>query len=393
MSSKVVFMIQRKGTRLALAEKSDIWRRWKAGQSLHEIGRAYGRPHPTIRKLLLPRGGIAPAARRRSRLALTLAEREDISRGIASASSIREIARFLKRSASTVSREIARHGDRPAYRAHDADRQAWISALRPKKCLLAGNRKLRNIVASKLILDWSPEQISGWLKTQYPVDESLRVSHETIYRSLFIQARGVLKKELMDHLRSKRRMRRSRHATPSGQSRGQIVDAISIRERPAEAEDRAIPGHWEGDLLSGGKNSYIATLVERHSRFLMLIKVPSKDTAVVVAALSKHVRKLPTTLRRSLTWDRGLEMAKHKEFTVATDVQVYFCDPQSPWQRGTHENTNLLLRQYFPRGTDLTPISQAQLDQVSLRLNQRPRKTLGFQTPASRLQASVAPTG
>jgi IS30 family transposase len=263
-------------------------------------------------------------------LALTLAEREDISRGIASASSIREIARLLKRSASTVSREIARHGDRPAYRAHDADRQAWISALRPKKCLLAGNRKLRNIVASKLILDWSPEQISGWLKTQYPVDESMRVSHETIYRSLFIQARGVLKKELLDHLRSKRRMRRSRHATPSGQSRGQIVDAISIRERPAEAEDRAIPGHWEGDLLSGGKNSYIATLVERHSRFLMLIKVPSKDTAVVVAALSKHVRKLPTTLRRSLTWDRGLEMAKHKEFTVATDVQVYFCDPQSP---------------------------------------------------------------
>jgi IS30 family transposase len=385
-------MIQRKRWRLTPAEKTEIWRRWKCGQSQHEIGRVFGRPHPTIRKLLLPCGGIAPTTRRRSRLALTLVEREDISRGIASDSSIREIARLLKRSASTVSREVARHGGRPAYRAHDADRRAWVSALRPKRCFLAGNHRLRNVVASKLILDWSPEQISGWLKTRYPNNESMHVSHETIYRSLFIQARGVLKKELMGHLRSKRRMRRSRHASEHGHSRGQIVDAISIRERPAEAEDRAIPGHWEGDLLAGGKNSYIATLVERHSRFLMLIKVPSKDTAVVVAALSKRVRKLPATLRRSLTWDRGLEMAKHKAFTVATDVQVYFCDPQSPWQRGTNENTNLLLRQYFPRGTDLAPVTQAQLDQVELRLNQRPRKTLGFQTPASKLQASVAST-
>ena len=289
--------------------------------------------------------GFLPAARRRSRLALTLAEREDISRGMASGSSIREIARHLDRAVSTVSREVSRHGGRPAYRAHDADSQAWESALRPKRCLLALHQKLREVVASKLILDWSPEQISGWLKTEYPHDESMRVSHETIYRSLFIQARGVLKKELMDHLRSKRRMRHSRHASVSGQSRGQIVDAISIRERPPEVEDRAIPGHWEGDLLSGAKNSYIATLVERHSRFAMLIKVPSKDTEVVVAALSQHVRKLPATLRGSLTWDRGLEMAKHKAFTVATDVKVYFCDPQSPWQRGTNENTNLLLRQ------------------------------------------------
>ena len=385
-------MVERKRTRLSPAEKNDIWGRWKAGQSRHAIGRAYGRPHPTIRKLLLPRGGIAPIARRRSRLALTVAEREDISRGIASDSSIREIARGLSRATSTVSREIVRHGGRPAYRAHDADGQAWQSALRPKRCLLAMNRKLRDIVASKLILDWSPEQISGWLKNRHPHDESMRVSPETIYRSLFVQARGVLKKELMDHLRSKRRMRRSRHFSEHGHSRGQIVDAISIRERPAEAEDRAIPGHWEGDLLAGGKNSYLATLVERHSRFLMLVKVRSKDTAVVVAALSKRVGKLPATLRRSLTWDRGLEMAKHKAFTVATDVQVYFCDPQSPWQRGTNENTNLLLRQYFPRGTDLAAITQAQLDQVELRLNQRPRKTLGFQTPASKLQASVAST-
>lgn len=227
---------------------------------------------------------------------------------------------------------------------------------------------------------------------QYPEDPSLRVSHETIYRSLFIQARGVLKRELLQHLRRKRRMRRSRHASLTGQSRGGIVDAVSICERPPEVEDRAVPGHWEGDLLSGAKNSYIAVLVERHSRFAMLIKVPSKDTTVIVPALSRHVRKLPKSLRRSLTWDRGLEMAQHKTFTLATKVKVYFCDPQSPWQRGTNENTNLLLRQYFPRGTDLSAYSQAQLDRVALRLNQRPRKTLGFETPASRLQASVAST-
>ena len=386
-------MTQGKRSRLSLAQKTDIWSRWKAGQTLHEIGRAYGKPHPSIRGVLLPRGGIAPAARRRSRLSLTLAEREDISRGIASGSPLRAIARHLDRAASTVSREVAHHGGRPAYRAHEADDQAWASALRPKRCLLAGKRKLRNLVASKLVLDWSPEQISGWLKTQFPDDESMRVSHETIYRSLFIQARGVLKKELLDHLRTKRRMRRSRHSRIFKDSRGQIPNAISIRERPAEVADRAVPGHWEGDLLSGSKNSYIATLVERHSRFAMLIKVPSKETEAVVAALSQHVRKLPASLKRSLTWDRGLEMAKHKDFTVATNVQVYFCDPQSPWQRGSNENTNLLLRQYFPRGTDLSAYSQAQLDQVSLRLNQRPRKTLGFQTPASKLQQSVASTG
>src|SRR5689334_20811225 len=385
-------MIQRKRWRLSPAEKIDIWRRWECGQSQHEIGRAFGRPHPTIRKLLLPSGGIAPIARRRSRLALTLAEREDISRGIASDSSIREIARLLKRSPSTVSREVARHGGRPAYRAHDADRRAWVSALRPKRCLLAGNRRLREVVASKLILDWSPEQISGWLKTHYPDDENMRVSHETIYRSLFIQARGVLKKELLDHLRSKRRIRRSQHSHIFKDGRGQIPEAISIRERPAEVEDRAIPGHWEGDLLRGSGNSHIATLVERQSRFVMLIKIPSRDTAQVVVALSKHVRKLPATLRRSLTWDRGLEMAKHKDFTVATNVKVYFCDPQSPWQRGSNENTNGLLRQYFPKNADLTEYSQSDLNKIALRLNQRPRQTLGFQTPASKLQESVAST-
>jgi len=234
-----------------------------------------------------------------------------------------------------------RHGGRSAYRAHDADRQAWVSALRPKRCLLACNRKLRTIVASKLILDWSPEQISGWLNIEYPDDQSMHVSHETIYRSLCIQARGALKEELLDHLRWKRRMRRSRHFSEHGHSRGQIVDTVSIRERPAEVEDRAVPGHWEGDLLSGAKNTYIATLVERHSRFAMLIKVRSKETEAVVAALSQHVRKLPTTLKRSLTWDRGLEMAKRKDFTVATDVQVYFCDPQV---RGNAARTKTLIR-------------------------------------------------
>jgi IS30 family transposase len=374
-------------------QKSELWRRWKAGQSLHEIGRAFGKEHSSIRCLVARHGGIVPAVRRRSRRVLTAVEREDISRGIASGASLRKIAQLLDRAASTVSREVVRHGGRPEYRANEADQRAWDSALRPKRCLLAIQEQLGEIVASKLLLDWSPEQISGWLKTEYPHDESLRVSHETIYRSLFIQARGVLKKELLGHLRSKRRIRRSQHARIYKDSRGQIVEAISIRERPAEVADRAIPGHWEGDLLSGSKNSHIVTLVERHSRFTTLIKVPSKDTAVVVAALARHARKLPAALRRSLTWDRGLEMAQHKTFTMATDVKVYFCDPQSPWQRGSNENTNGLLRQYFPRRTDLSGYTQADLDQVALRLNQRPRKTLGFQTPASKLQQSVASTG
>jgi IS30 family transposase len=337
-------------------------------------------------------GGIAPSVRRRSPTALTVREREDISRGIASGCSMRVIAQRLSRACSTVSREVARHGGRAQYRANEADQQAWESALRPKPCLLATHDKLQGIVASKLVQDWSPQQISGWLKLEYPNDESLRVSHETIYRSLFIQARGALKKELIQHLRSKRRIRRSRHSSVHGHSQGKIVDAISIRERPAEVEDRAIPGHWEGDLLRGARNSHVATLVERHSRFCMLVKVSGKDTATVVAALSQHVRQLPATLRRSLTWDRGLEMAQHKSFTMATDVQVYFCDPQSPWQRGSNENTNGLLRQYLPKKADLSCYSQSELDQIALRLNQRPRKTLGFHNPADKLQASVAST-
>ncbi len=378
--------------KLSVVQRADMWNRWKAGQSLHAIGRVLGKDHRVIRFLLARHGGIAPTARHRSQQVLTLAEREDISRGIAGGCSMRVIAQRLSRACSTVSREVARHGGRAQYRANQADQQAWESALRPKPCRLATHCKLQQIVASKLMQDWSPQQISGWLKREHPKNEGLRVSHETIYRTLFIQARGALKQELMRHLRSQRRIRRSRHASVHGHSQGRIVDAVSIRERPAEAEDRAIPGHWEGDLLRGARNSHVATLVERHSRFCMLVKVSGKDTATVVAALSQHVRKLPAALRRSLTWDRGLEMAQHKSFTVATDVKVYFCDPQSPWQRGSNENTNGLLRQYLPKKTDLSSYSQSDLDEIALRLNQRPRKTLGFETPESRLQASVAST-
>src|SRR5579859_4543589 len=378
--------------KLSLAQRADMWNRWKAGESLNAIGRVLGKDKQVIHFLLARHGGIAPPARRRSPRVLTLAEREDILRGIASGQSLRAIAKCLQRAVSTLSQEVARHGGRPQYRASEADSQAWESARRPKPCRLATHSKLQEIVASKLMQDWSPEQISGWLKQQYPEDESLRVSHESIYRSLFIQARGALKQELIQHLRSKRRIRRSRHASIHGHSQGKIVDAISIRERPAEVEDRAIPGHWEGDLLRGTRNSHVATLVERHSRFCMLVKVSGKDTATVVAALSQHVRQLPATLRRSLTWDRGLEMAQHKSFTMATDMQVYFCDPQSPWQRGSNENTNGLLRQYLPKNADLSTFSQSELDAIALRLNTRPRQTLEFRTPADKLQASVAST-
>jgi len=379
-----------KRVKLSVSQRADMWRRWKLGQSLHEIGRALGKDHVVIQFLLARSGGIAPPARRRARRVLTLAEREDISRGIASGCSLRIVAQGLHRAPSTVSREIARHGGQSQYRAGAADQQAWQSALRPKTCLLTRHSALREMVAGKLVQDWSPQQISGWLKMAYPNDPSLHVSHETIYRSLFIQARGALKQELVQHLRSKRRIRGSRHASVHGHSRGQIVDAISIRERPAEAEDRAVPGHWEGDLLAGAGNTYVVTLVERHSRYCMLMKVAGKDTATVVGVLSRHVQQLPAALRRSLTWDRGLEMAQHKTFTMATDVQVYFCDPQSPWQRGSNENTNGLLRQYLPKNADLSRFSQAELDEIALRLNTRPRQTLGFRTPADKLQASVA---
>jgi len=336
--------------------------------------------------LLALDGGIAPNVRRRAALALRLAEREEISRGLAAGRSIRQIACDLGRAPSTVSREVRRNGGNQGYRANRAEQRAWDRALRPKACRLARQAPLRWRVAQKLAQQWSPEQIAGWLRQQYSTDPDMQLSHETIYRSLFIQARGVLKKELMAHLRTKRQLRQAKGGvTKCGL--GQIVDTVSIRERPAEAEDRAVPGHWEGDLLCGSNHSHIVTLVERSSRFAMLLKVPSRETATVVGALTKHIGKLPTELRRSLTWDRGKEMAAHKAFTVATDVQVYFCDPRSPWQRGSNENTNGLLRQYFPKGTDLSTFSQAHLNKIALRLNQRPRKTLGFETPADRLNA------
>jgi transposase, IS30 family len=372
---------------LSHEQKSELWARWKAGECVSDSARALAVPGSHLHHVLACSGGIVPAARCRSSRALRVEEREEISRGIAAGHSARRIAARLQRSACTVSRELARNGGRCAYRASEADVSAWERARRPKPCRLAVNSKLRYLVADKLAVEWSPEQISGWLKQQFPMDENLRVSHETIYRTLFVQARGALKKELIGHLRARRRLRRPNGVPHSSGRRGQIVDAVSIRERPAEAQDRAVPGHWEGDLLCGSGNTYIATLVERHTRFVMLIKVPGKDSAGVVAALGKHVRKLPLRLRRSLTWDRGHEMTEHKKFTVATDVQVYFCDPQSPWQRGSNENTNGLLRQYFPKKTPLAGYSQAYLDKIALRLNTRPRKTLGFQTPAQRLEA------
>ena len=368
-------------------QKAELWERWKSGQCIAEIARSLERRNKSgVYRVLALTGGIAPAPRRRAPLALSLEEREEISRGIACGRSIRHIAAGLGRCPSTLSRELRRNGGRGAYRASEADTLAWERAHRPKRCRLATRPALRWRVAEKLALQWSPQQISAWLKRQYAGEEDMQVSHETIYRSLFVQARGVLKKGLMAHLRTRRQLRQAKAGTTK-QGLGSIVDAVSIRERPAEAEDRAVPGHWEGDLLSGAKNSHIATLVERRTRFVMLVKLEGKDTSSVVKALARQVRKLPRELRRSLTWDRGKEMADHKRFTLATDVQVYFCDPRSPWQRGSNENTNGLLRQYFPKGTDLSAFSQAYLNRIALRLNQRPRKTLGYDCPADRLRA------
>ena len=374
------------------AEKTELWDRWQRGESLKAIGRAFGKPSSSIYFQLAPHGGIRPSPRRRSRLALTLAEREEISRAIALDQSARSIARLLGRSPSSVSREISRNGGYDCYRAAPADEQAWNRARRPKCCKLATNPWLRRAVAAKLRLHWSPQQIAGWLKRAYSEDGSSQVSHETIYRSLFVQARGVLKKELLRHLRSRRTIRRSRQAGLHKDRRGQITDLISIRERPAAVEDRAVPGHWEGDLLCGSKNSYIATLVERHTRYVMLAKVANRDTRTVVSALIKQAKKLPDELYKSLTWDRGKELADHRRFTLATDIDVYFCDPQSPWQRGSNENTNGLLRQYFPKETDLSVYSQAQLNKTARQLNERPRETLKYETPAERFNACVAST-
>ena len=375
------------------AEKTEMWDRWQRGESLTAIGRAFGKASSSVYFQIAPHGGIRPTPRRRSRLALTPWEREEISRGIAAHESVRSIAKLLGRSPSTVSREISRNGGYDRYSAPTADDAAWARTRRPKRCKLASSPRLRRAVARKLRLQWSPEQIAAWLKSTFPGDQTQHVSHETIYRSLFVQARGVLKKELFQHLRSKRSIRRSRRMDLPADRRGKIANMVSIRDRPAAAEDRAVPGHWEGDLLSGSKNSYIATLVERHTRYVMLAKVDSKETQAVVCALIKQAKKLPNELYKSLTWDQGKELADHRQFTMATDIDVYFCDPQSPWQRGSNENTNGLLRQYFPKGTDLSVYSQSDLNKVARRLNERPRKTLDFQTPAARFNACVASTG
>ena len=373
------------------AQREELWRRYKAGESVRWISRELGQRRTNLYRVLQAAGGIEPPPRTRSPRVLSLGEREEISRGIAAGHAFRAIAKSLNRAVSTISQEVARHGGRGRYRATQADRAAWESARRPKPCLLIKNRQLQRIVAAKLKQDWSPQQIAGWLRDQYPGNPERWVSHETIYRSLFVQARGALKKELMGHLRSRRSCRRPRHAI-DGRRGERIANAVSIRQRPAEVEDRAVPGHWEGDLVEGSRGTFIATLVERRSRFVILVKLSEKRTDVVVDALIEAVRKLPTALRQSLTWDRGSELTNHAKFTVATDVKVYFCDPYSPWQRGSNENTNGLLRQYYPKGADLSVVSQAQLDIVARTLNTRPRETLNWKTPAYILESSVSMT-
>lgn len=372
------------------APEDEVWRRWKQGQAFSEIGRALGTCRQTIFQLVVSRGGVAPPPRRRRAGSLRLAEREEISRGLAVGKSQRQLALELGRAPSTISREIKRNKSQRGYRAHSAEYRAQVRARRPKTCVLECNERLREVVIEKLQRNWSPRQISGYLIDQFPDDASMRVSAETIYRSLYIQARGVLKKDLIKHLRTGRRIRRAKAASARLiPAHGQILDAVRISQRPAEVEDRAVPGHWEGDLLVGSKHTKIATLVERKTRFVMLVKMPADDSRSIVDALACAVQKLPVELRRSLTWDRGTEMAQHKDFTVATDVQVYFCDPHSPWQRGTNENTNGLLRQYFPKGTDLSKHSQEHLDYVARELNERPRETLGFRTPAVKLAEAL----
>ena len=374
-------------------QKAVMWDRWRRGESLCDIARLFDRGHSSIHRILCETGGIRPPPRLRSSLAHSLKDREEISRGVVSGRSMRTMAASLGRAPSSISREIGRNGGRQAYRASESDASAWQRARRPKHCKLAVNRVLAHLVAEKLRLQWSLSQIAGWLKRTYPKDETRQVSHETIYRTLFIQARGALKKELLQHLRRTRGIRRSRHHTQKRPDHGRISGTVSIRERPAEAEDRAVPGHWEGDLYFGSDNSQIATLVERQTRYLMLVKVAGKDTETVIDALIKQAHKLPRELYKSLTWDRGTEMADHKRFSLATDVKVYFCDPQQPWQRGSNENTNGLLRQYFPKGMDLSDIPQSKLNAIARRLNERPRQTLGFETPAERFGQCVASIG
>jgi len=382
-----------RAVRLTGEQRRELWSRWKRGETLVEIGRALNRSTPNIFNLIRASGGIEPRPRRDRSSALTFDEREEISRGLVAGLPLRAIARALGRSASTISREVSHNGGRETYRALSAQQRAIACASRPKPCLLARRPALRALVAAKLEQKWSPQQIAGWLKLSHGQEMAMQVSHETIYKSLFIQARGVLKRELLGALRSRKLMRRAHGARSQGMKRSLIPDAVSIRERPAEIEDRALPGHWEGDLLMGGVSSRIATLVERRSRFVQLVRIGAKTSEDVVDALARQVQALPEQLMRTLTWDRGSELTQHARFTMATNVQVYFCDPHSPWQRGSNENTNGLLRQYFPKGIDLSAITQEQLDAVALELNNRPRKTLDFQTPAEVFEQTVALTG
>lgn len=384
---------RRKRIAFSEAECAVVWERWKEGALYSDIGRELGRSSQAVTYLIVRHGGIAPAKRVRSERVLSVIEREEISRGLVSGESFRSIARRLARAPSTISREIQRHGGALGYRAHAADSKAWNRARRPKTCRLVTNPKLGELVWGKLRNNWSPEQIAHWLMNAYPDDSAMHVSHETIYRTLYVQTRGELRRELTSHLRRSYGVRQTRSAKRTGRGRGQIVGAVSISERPAEANDRAVPGHWEGDLLAGNKKSNIATLVERKSRFVMLVRLPNRDTETVVKAIARRIQRLPESLRQSLTWDRGMEMSAHDDFTVATDIQVYFCDPRSPWQRGSNENTNGLLRQYFPKGKDLSNVTQRELDAVARSLNTRPRETLNWQTPAEALAATVATTG
>jgi IS30 family transposase len=380
-------------SRMSWSEKNELWERWRRGETLGEIARSLHRASSSVYDVVGAEGGIAPPPRRRSRLALTTAEREEISRQLARGISLRAIGRMLGRPPSTLSREVARNGGRQLYRAAIADRQAWHRSRRPQTCRLSTRPALRRAVACKLAQQWSPQQISGWLRHTFPSDPDMQVSPETIYRSLFVHSRGVLKRHLIQHLRRQQHFRHPRASTQPRPRPGQILDAVSIRQRPAEVEDRALPGHWEGDLLEGARGTFIATLVERQSRYVMLVRLPNKEAQTVSRALAGRVRRLPHGLMKSLTWDRGSELAAHRAFTMATNVQVYFCDPQSPWQRGSNENTNGLLRQYLPHGVDMTSYSQTQLDAIARRLNTRPRMTLGYRTPAATLAEIVASTG
>ena len=363
--------------------RRDLWRRFREGETITDIAAALDVQMTAISACVSRSGGIEPSAVRRKD-ALTELEREEISRGIAVGMTVRSIARCLRRSPSTISREIRRNAPhRSRYRAASAERYAFIRARRPKVCKLARYRRLRGLVAAKLKLEWSPQQIAGWLRATFPTNPAMRVSHETIYKTLFVQARGALKKELTAHLRTGRSRREPQRQAAANTA--SVVDGISIRERPAEVEDRAVPGHWEGDLLFGTVNTYIVTLVERSTRFCLLAKISSKDTKHVSAAIQKQICRLPAELRRSLTWDRGSELSGHADFTVETGIPVYFCDPRSPWQRGSNENTNGLLRQYFPNGKDISVHSQAELNRVARRLNGRPRMTLNWKSPAQAL--------